>query len=216
MSDPLFEAPNPVVAIVFVSGDTDGDSELDVTETWIYTASYAITQDDIDAGEVVNQATVDGAAPDGTAVTAMSNEVTTELCIDLTSAIAIVKSAVYDDGGDCSQPGELIDYTFTVTNTSNVSLSNIVVSDPLFEAPNPVVAIVFVSGDTDGDSELDVTETWIYTASYAITQDDIDAGEVVNQATVDGAAPDGTAVTAMSNEVTTELCIRSYICHSYS
>ena len=100
-----------------------------------------------------------------------------------------MKSSVYDDGGDCSQPGELIDYTFTVTNQGNVSISNVVVSDPLFEAPNPVVAILFVSGDTDGDSELDVTETWIYTASYTLTQDDIDAGEVVNQATVNGVAP---------------------------
>ena len=105
---------------------------------------------------------------------------------DRTNAIAIVKSSVYDDGGDCSQPGEFIDYTFTVTNTSNVSLSNIVVTDPLLEAPNPVVPIIFVSGDTDGDNQLDVTETWIFTASYAITQDDIDAGVVINTATVNG------------------------------
>ena len=33
------------------SGDTDGDTELDVTETWIYTGTYTITQDDIDAGQ---------------------------------------------------------------------------------------------------------------------------------------------------------------------
>ena len=96
------------------------------------------------------------------------------------SCIAVVKTSSYDDGGDCSQVGEFIDYTFTVTNQGNIGLSVISVTDPL---PN-ISTITYVSGDTDGDSELDVTETWIYTASYAITQDDIDAGEVVNQATV--------------------------------
>ncbi|WP_452222545.1 DUF7507 domain-containing protein, partial [Lacinutrix chionoecetis] len=70
--------------------------------------------------------------------------------------------------------------------TGNVSIDNVVVTDPLLEAPNPVVAIVFTSGDTDGDNELDPTETWTYPANYAVTQDDIDAGQVTNQATVNG------------------------------
>jgi len=222
VTDPLLEAPNPVVAIVFAGGDTDGDNELDVTETWTYTASYAITQDDIDAGEVVNQATAEGTAPDATVVDDLSDEVsvtgdtptTTDLC--QSPVIAIVKTGLFVDGdGDqCADPGEAIDYTFTVTNEGNVSLSDVSVTDPLLEAPNPVVAIVFAGGDTDGDTELDVDETWTYTASYAITQDDIDAGEVVNQATAEGTAPDATVVDDLSDEVsvtgdtptTTDLC----------
>ncbi|MCH7784657.1 MAG: gliding motility-associated C-terminal domain-containing protein [Bacteroidetes bacterium] len=204
VTDPLLEAPNPVVAIVFVSGDTDSDNELDVTETWIYTASYAITQDDIDAGQVTNQATVEGTAPDLSVVTDDSGTATdnddptvTDLCQD-PPAIAIVKTSSYDDGGDCSDPGELIDYTFTVTNQGNVSLSNIVVTDPLLGG----VIAGPDSGDTDSDNELDVTETWIYTASYAITQDDIDAGQVTNQATAEGTAPDLSVVTDDSGTAT--------------
>ncbi|KAG1658294.1 DNA ligase [Nymphon striatum] len=73
------------------------------------------------------------------------------------------------------------DYTFTVTNTGNVAISNVVVSDPLLgwcELRVPA------SGDTDGDGELDLTESWVYTASYSIIQSDIDAGQVNNLATV--------------------------------
>ncbi|QIE59037.1 tandem-95 repeat protein [Rasiella rasia] len=213
VTDPLLEAPNPVVAIVFAGGDTDGDSELDVDETWTYTASYAITQADIDAGEITNQATAEGTAPDSTVVDDLSDEsLTTEDDPTVTTlcqspAIAIVKAGVFVDGdGDqCADPGESIDYTFTVTNEGNVSLSAISVTDPLLEAPNPVVAIVFAGGDTDGDSELDVDETWTYTASYAITQADIDAGEITNQATAEGTAPDSTVVDDLSDEsLTTE------------
>ena len=31
--------------LTFVGGDADSDSELDTTETWSYTGSYAVTQD---------------------------------------------------------------------------------------------------------------------------------------------------------------------------
>ena len=34
----------------------DNDGKLDLTETWVYTASHTVTQDDIDNGGVVNPA----------------------------------------------------------------------------------------------------------------------------------------------------------------
>ncbi len=215
VTDPLLEAPNPVVAITFVGGDTNGNNLLDVDETWEYTADYAMTQDDIDLGTITNQATAEGTDEDGTTVEDLSDEsltteddpTVTEIC--QSPAIAIVKEASYDDGGDCSQPGEVIEYTFTVTNQGNVSLSNVLVTDVLLggNVPGPD------SGDTDNDGELDVTEAWIYTGSYTITQDDIDAGEVNNQATAEGTAPDGTLVDDLSGSTigvdettTTTLC----------
>ena len=47
---------------------------------------------------------------------------------------------------------------------------------------------------------LDVSETWVYTATYTITQDDIDTGEVLNQATAEGTAPGGTVVNDLSDD----------------
>ncbi|WP_313115423.1 DUF7507 domain-containing protein, partial [Aequorivita sediminis] len=152
--------------------------ELDVTETWIYEASYTITQADIDAGEVVNQAIATGTAPDQTEVsddsgTEINNDDPTIIDLCQKPEIAIVKTGVFNDenGDGCSNVDETITYTFTVTNQGNVSLSDIIVDDPLLGGPlaGPL------SGDTDGDGELDVTETWIYEASYTITQADIDA-----------------------------------------
>ena len=208
VTDPLLQSPNPVVAIVYQSGDTDSDGNLDVTETWVYTAtSYTITQDDIDTGNVTNQATATGTAPDQTVVEDLSgtevdndDQTVIELCQN--PDIAIVKTGVFNDvdGNQCADAGiDTITYTFTVTNEGNVSLSGITVTDPLLQAPNPIVDIVFQGGDTDGDNELDVTETWIYTAtSYTITQDDIDTGSVTNQATATGTAPDQTVVEDLS------------------
>src|SRR5690606_13042717 len=110
--------------------------------------------------------------------------------------IAIVKTGIFNDenGNECSDVDETISYTFTVTNEGNVSLSNVLVTDPM------IATITGPTGDTDGDGELDVTETWTYTGSYAITQIDIDAGQVTNQATAEGTAPDATVVSDLSDE----------------
>ena len=207
VTDPLLQAPNPVVDIVYQSGDTDNDGELDVTETWIYTAtSYTITQDDIDTGSVTNQATATGTAPNQTTVEDLSgtevgndDQTVIELCQN--PAIAIVKTGIFNDenGNDCSEVDETISYTFTVTNEGNVSLSNIIVNDPLLGGPLAGPD----SGDIDGDGKLDVTETWIYTGTYIITQVDIDNGEVVNQATATGTAPDQSTVSDLSGSTTT-------------
>jgi gliding motility-associated-like protein/uncharacterized repeat protein (TIGR01451 family) len=179
---------------------------LDVTETWIYTGSYAITQDDIDAGKVLNQATAEGTAPDQSVVSDDSGSTTTTddptitpLCQEGT--IAIVKTGEVAEGGGCPGEGDIINYMFTVTNEGNLTLSDIVVTDPLLEAPNPVVPIVFVSGDTNGNMLLDIDESWIYAADYALTQENVDAGEVENQATATGTLPSGDTVSDLSHPV---------------
>jgi uncharacterized repeat protein (TIGR01451 family) len=74
------------------------------------------------------------------------------------------------DVHNVNDAGDVINYTVTVENTGNLTLTNIAVID------NPDIGLVYVSGDTDSDGELDVNETWIYTGSYTVTQDDIDAG----------------------------------------
>src|SRR5690606_18889727 len=197
------EVTDPLISIITgPTGDTDGDGQLDVTETWILTGNYAITQEDIDAGEVINQATVKGQDPMGTLVTDLSDESSVleddptviELCQD--PVIAIVKTGIFNDENqnNCSDVDETMSYTFTVTNEGNVSLSFVEVTDPM------IAIITGPTGDTDGDGELDVTETWIYTGTYAITQDDIDAGEVVNQAKAKANDPMGNAVIDLSDD----------------
>ncbi|MFU8890107.1 MAG: hypothetical protein ACNA76_00415, partial [Anaerosomatales bacterium] len=146
-----------------------------ITDYTTFTGVYVITQDDIDAGEFYNLATADSdesaPATDDETVVLPQNPV-----------IKIVKTGVFDAGADgYPQPGELITYTFVVTNEGNMTLSNISVTDPL---PG-LSAITYVSGDSNSDGLLQVGESWTYTATYAVDQDDIDDGFVYNVATAD-------------------------------
>ncbi|MCD6136616.1 DUF11 domain-containing protein, partial [Candidatus Bipolaricaulota bacterium] len=98
-----------------------------------------------------------------------------------------ITKTVTDVGGEgptgtVDAAGDVISYEITVENTGNVSLTGVSVSDPLL---NPL------SGPTgdDGNSILDVGETWIYTGSYTVQQSDIDSngggdGDIDNTATV--------------------------------
>ncbi|NER18991.1 CBM96 family carbohydrate-binding protein [Spongiivirga citrea] len=100
--------------------------------------------------------------------------------------IALVNESTLQDANDdgCLSVGEIITYNYTVKNTGDVTLTNIIVEDYLFRAPNPYVEIKYLEGDIDGDNELDENEAWIYKADYSITQDDFDLGRVDNQARV--------------------------------
>jgi uncharacterized repeat protein (TIGR01451 family) len=95
------------------------------------------------------------------------------------SITKIAKVTGQDGDNIANNAGDLITYTITLHNTSNVDLHNVVVSDPF------AGGATFVSGDTGNDHVMGVNETWVYTASHVVTQSEIDAGgQIVNTATV--------------------------------
>jgi len=133
------------------------------------TATHTITQDDLDAGSFTNTATA--TASDGTT----SNDSET-VDASQNAALTVTKVATessYDEVGD------VIDYTITVENTGNVTLTNIVVSDPDADSitGSPIASLA-------PGASADVT------ATHTITQDDLDAGSFTNTATA--TASDGT------------------------
>src|SRR5690606_34291600 len=71
--------------------------------------------------------------------------------------------------------GSTVTFTYIVTNTGNVPLADVVVTD------DQGVTVTYVDGDTDGDNLLDVTEIWTYTGSTIAV-----AGQYVNVGTVVG------------------------------
>ncbi|NGY38775.1 gliding motility-associated C-terminal domain-containing protein, partial [Flavobacterium sp. XN-5] len=186
-------------AIALISGDTNNNSILEVTETWLYTATYAVNQTDIDNGKITNQASVTAATPDASSVTAQSNNNIPDVIIICTDAnISITKTNDITIGENVCATlivGNIVTYTFTVKNSGNVSLNNVNVVDNHIG----LSAIALISGDTNNNNILEVTETWVYTATYAVNQTDIDNGKITNQASVNAATPDASSVTAQSN-----------------
>lgn len=144
------------------------------------TATYTVKQSDVDAGSIANTATAHGTPPVGSPVT--SNGSATVQAAPSPS-ITIVKSAL---PVNVNTAGQVVNYSFLVTNTGNVTLNSVGVSDPL---PNLSAVSCPVSTLAPGASTT-------CTANYTVTLSDIDAGSIPNTATASGTPPTGPAVTA--------------------
>ncbi|MEN8234536.1 MAG: SdrD B-like domain-containing protein [Actinomycetota bacterium] len=99
-------------------------------------------------------------------------------------AIALEKSGTFlDESGDgYAQPGETISYSFKVTNTGNVTLTNVTIADK--------VGGVTISGGPIASLAPGASNSTTFTGSYVVTQGDIDAGTFFNVATACGIDPD--------------------------
>lgn len=156
--------------------------------------SYAVTQDDKDAGEIANSASAVASDPFGTDATATA--AVTIVAEPAQPGLNVVKTS--------SAPDTLLDtpitYTLILTNTGDVTLDIDSITDTMTRrnaASTPTsldTPFGGLTGDTDGDGRLDVTETWTYTATHVITQADIDAGGVDNTVLVTATDPFGTPV----------------------
>jgi uncharacterized repeat protein (TIGR01451 family) len=161
--------------------------------TTTFTATYSLTQANIDAGTLTNNATAKATAPTGLLSLPASATVT----LPPDPRIAVVKTATPNFGtGSIPNFGETVTWTFTVTNPGNVTLSSVSLADTLLGLAVPAR----ISGDTNSNNKLEPSETWTYTANYALTQADIDAGQLDNQATVSGTPPSGAPVSDLSDE----------------
>lgn len=102
----------------------------------------------------------------------------------------------------CFYPDDIITYTFTITNDGNVTLKGVNIIDNL----QGISEIEYDwSGSSTGDNTLAPGDVVTATATYAITQQDLDAGEVVNTATAHGAVPDNSDVSSDPAEAKTTL-----------
>jgi uncharacterized repeat protein (TIGR01451 family) len=145
-------------------------------EREIFTTSYIIIQEDMDNGSVVNTVVVSGKDPDGNQIT------------DNDSATVTAQNRIADINVSKTSPrpvyavvGDVVHYEIVVTNTGNLSLSNIDVSDDLTKDS------WFISLLRPGESQT-------FNTSYTVTQFDLNVGNVRNIATAYGEDPQGNSV----------------------
>ncbi|WP_369049557.1 hypothetical protein, partial [Tenacibaculum sp. UWU-22] len=147
----------------------------------------------IENPEGIETPLMDGTLPgDGTA-----NDPTISL-ITPAPELRVVKSVseVTDTNGNgVTDAGDVIHYSFTVTNIGNVTLTDVSVSDPLLSGAHgslvgsPIASLAPEASDTS------------YSGSYTLQQSDIDAGGVSNTATASGTPPnkpDGSSATPIT------------------
>ena len=152
------------------------------------TATYAVTQADLDAGAVSNTATATGTPPTGPPLTP-----TDTVTVPGTQSPGLTLEKVADKT-TVSRVAETITYTFTATNTGNVTLTDADITDPLpglsaLSCQSPVGTSVTTPVTLPPGAVLECT------ATYAVTQADLDAGAVNNTATATGTPPTGPPLT---------------------
>jgi len=175
---------NRIEDVTYQNGDTDGDSKLDTSETWVFTATYNITAGD--PTPLVNTAAAAGTyAGAGTIIAWDSASVDI-----LRPVIAINKTGELWE--DWEHEAYCLNYTYTITNPGNTPLSAISLIDD--KAGNITYEGGYQGGDANEDEILDVDETWVFAANYTIPYE---YGEfVTNNATVSGTDPLDHTVTA--------------------
>ena len=162
-----------------------GSTTLAVGASETCTATYTTTQADVNAGSVHNTGTASGTGG-GQTVTAMSSATVNAV---QSPAIGLKKTAVAPGAGNTySAPGQTIDYSYKVTNTGNVDLSSVGVTDPMSG----------LSAISCGSTTLAVGASETCTATYTTTQADVDNGSINNTGTASGTGG-GQTVTAKSS-----------------
>ncbi len=164
------------------------------------TAEYTLKQEDIDAGKFENTATATGNDPNGTPVTDTSDDPKTPGTPDDPTStplpakpeMDLKKKGEYEDTNNDGKvnEGDVINYTFTVENTGNVTLKGVKVNDAKIGVTDLAVTPADLTPGKKGTA----------TATYTLKQADIDAGKFENTATATGNDPNGTPVTDTSDD----------------
>lgn len=181
----LLNSDNEVIRLT-----TNGETTLKPGEKLLMSAKYQVTQDDINQGDVINNATVISYPDDPTNPGNPKDDEPIEDEDDATvpseqvSELTLAKSSSSIETTDSL--GKEIEYTFVATNTGNTTLANVVIEDDLVDNLE-YVALNGVAVDPELESfVLNSGDVLVARASYIITQQDIDRGSVRNQALTKG------------------------------
>lgn len=157
------------------------------------TATYPVTQADLTAGTITNTAAATATGPSGASV--VSADSTAVVDVDQVASLALTKSAT-PSGADAYNAGQVISFSFVVSNTGNVPVSSIAVNEVEFSGSGALSAINCPA------TALNPAQQFTCTASYTLTQDDVDSGSLRNTANATGTAATGPVASNDSSVIT--------------
>ncbi|MCX5065422.1 hypothetical protein OOJ91_05970 [Micromonospora lupini] len=157
------------------------------------TARYLVTQADLDAGLVRDTATAHGNPPGGATPVQSPPSTLTIPTGDVFPAIAMVKFSTTET---ISSVGQQVPYQFLVANTGGVTLNNVNVTD----VQDPPSSNANLGPLNCPQTTLVPGQTTTCTATYTVTQADLDHDELTDIATAHG-TPTGTEEPVDSDQV---------------
>ncbi|WP_373505751.1 beta strand repeat-containing protein [Aestuariivirga sp.] len=172
-----------------LSGDSNTNGFLDPGETWITTAAHTLTQADINTGTLTNIAYASASTGTNT-LQSVNDQVT--ISFSTVPQLAVVKTAalVKAPGNTLpgvAQAGDTINYTYAVTNTGNLTFTNVEISDVhngtgTWVDPTHVSLTDTGTASDSPDSNADATiwgtlapgDTVNFATAYTVIQNDVD------------------------------------------
>ncbi len=166
-----------------VSGDavnSAGDPLLDLNGNPISVTDTSDTGTDPDQNTISNPGTTE--TPDGSGATdgdPTNDPTVTSVPANPRPQIEVIKSvaSVTDNGDGQLGAGDTVTYSFVVTNTGNVDLGNVTVTDALVPVTGGPITLA-----------LGASDSTTFSADYVLTASDVTAGGVENTATAAGGA----------------------------
>ncbi len=169
--------------------DGDGDAVLGLGESWTYSCSSSPDDDVVNTADVVatplNPVTGDPFPDPNPTVTATDSAAVVVVTSDLNLTKAADPTVVLLDPGS-SPPAEPVSYTFQATNGGDTPLARPGggSTDPgWLQDPYCLAPATLVDGDTDGDTLLDVGETWTFTCDGAVSATTLNIATLTGQPT---------------------------------
>ena len=158
-----------------LTGDMFSIDTLMVGQSETFMVDYTVTQMDMDNGIITNIVTVTAEDPNGDPI---DDEAEEEVPLDPNAFNPMLTTTKIADVSFFEAVGDIITYTIEVTNSGNVTLSNVEIVDDL-------------TGDMFSIDILMVAQTESFMVSYTVTQMDMDLGLITNIVNVTAEDPNG-------------------------